>query len=82
MQAQQEHEVLQERDAKDLVDVQQKSCLNVLGLERWIKTVEASLEKEQLELWVALAFGLGHQTAANNLEVPSSYLYFISACVH
>lgn len=82
MQAQQQHEVLQDRNAKDLVDLQQKSYLKVLGLDRRIKTMEASLEKEQLELWVACAFGLGHQTAANNIEVPSLYLYFISACLH
>ncbi|XP_056232869.1 dynein regulatory complex subunit 4-like isoform X1 [Seriola aureovittata] len=67
-QAQQEREELQRKQAEALLDVQQKSDLKVLVLERQIKSLTENLEKEQFKLWVALAFGLGDQTAAKNIK--------------
>lgn len=80
MQAQQECEEVQRKHAEAPQDLQQRRCLNDLVLERKIKSVTESLREEQLKLWVALAFRLGDQTAANNIEVPP-YIYTLSACV-
>lgn len=68
-QCQQEYEELQKTQTEATLEVQRQSDLKVLVLERQIKAVEETLEKEQLKLWVALAFGQGDQTAAENIKV-------------
>ncbi|XP_034728644.1 dynein regulatory complex subunit 4-like isoform X2 [Etheostoma cragini] len=67
-QVQQEYDELQERQTEAILDVQQKRDLKALVLERKIKAMTEMQEKEQLELWVALAFGQGDQTAAINIK--------------
>lgn len=68
-QVQQEYDELQKRQTEAILDVQQKSGLKALVLERKIKAMTEMQEKEQLELWVALAFGQGDQPAAKNIKV-------------
>ncbi|XP_028434271.1 dynein regulatory complex subunit 4 isoform X2 [Perca flavescens] len=67
-QVQQEYDELQKRQTEAILDVQQKSGLKALVLERKIKAMTEMQEKEQLELWVALTFGQGDQTAAKNIR--------------
>ncbi|XP_031156703.1 dynein regulatory complex subunit 4-like isoform X9 [Sander lucioperca] len=67
-QVQQEYDELQKRQTEAILDVQQKSGLKALVLERKIKAMTEMQEKEQLELWVALAFGQGDQPAAKNIK--------------
>ncbi|XP_032371330.1 dynein regulatory complex subunit 4 isoform X2 [Etheostoma spectabile] len=67
-QVQQEYDELRKRQTEAILDVQQKRDLKALVLERKIKAMTEMLEKEQLELWVALAFGQGDQRAAKNIK--------------
>ncbi|XP_031156699.1 dynein regulatory complex subunit 4-like isoform X5 [Sander lucioperca] len=68
LKVQQEYDELQKRQTEAILDVQQKSGLKALVLERKIKAMTEMQEKEQLELWVALAFGQGDQPAAKNIK--------------
>ncbi|XP_028434272.1 dynein regulatory complex subunit 4 isoform X3 [Perca flavescens] len=68
LKVQQEYDELQKRQTEAILDVQQKSGLKALVLERKIKAMTEMQEKEQLELWVALTFGQGDQTAAKNIR--------------
>ncbi|XP_071349480.1 dynein regulatory complex subunit 4-like [Trachinotus anak] len=67
-QAQQEYEELQKKHTEAILKAQHRRDLKVLVLERQIKSVTETLEKEQLKLSVALAVGLGDQTAATNIK--------------
>ncbi len=68
-QVQQKCDDLQKRQTEAILDVQQKSSLKDILLERKIKAVTKILEKERLKLWVALAFGQGDQTAAKSIKI-------------
>ncbi|XP_032371331.1 dynein regulatory complex subunit 4 isoform X3 [Etheostoma spectabile] len=68
LKVQQEYDELRKRQTEAILDVQQKRDLKALVLERKIKAMTEMLEKEQLELWVALAFGQGDQRAAKNIK--------------
>ncbi|XP_045892524.1 dynein regulatory complex subunit 4-like [Micropterus dolomieu] len=68
IQVEQEDDELQKRQTEAILDVQQKSGLKEMVLERKIKAVTENQEKEQLTLWVVLAFGQGDQTAAKNIK--------------
>ncbi|XP_039658115.1 dynein regulatory complex subunit 4-like isoform X2 [Perca fluviatilis] len=68
LKVQQEYDELQKRQTEAILDVQQKSGLKALVLERKLKAMTEMQEKEQLELWVALTFGQGDQTAAKNIK--------------
>ncbi|XP_044053333.1 dynein regulatory complex subunit 4-like isoform X2 [Siniperca chuatsi] len=63
-----EFDELQKRQSQVALGMQQKSGLKALFLERKIKAVTEIQEKEQLKLWVVLAFGQGVQTAAKNIK--------------
>uniref|UniRef100_A0A8C4EK77 Dynein regulatory complex subunit 4 n=1 Tax=Dicentrarchus labrax TaxID=13489 RepID=A0A8C4EK77_DICLA len=68
-QVQKEYDELQRKQTEAILDAQQKSGLKELLLERKITAVTETLEREQLKLWVALAFGQGDQTAATHIKV-------------
>ncbi|XP_051278666.1 dynein regulatory complex subunit 4-like [Dicentrarchus labrax] len=67
-QVQKEYDELQRKQTEAILDAQQKSGLKELLLERKITAVTETLEREQLKLWVALAFGQGDQTAATHIK--------------
>lgn len=68
-QVQQDYDKLQKRQTEAILDTQQRSGLKDMLLEGKIKAVTEIQEKEQLKLWVALAFGQGEQAAAKNIKV-------------
>ncbi|XP_029358883.1 uncharacterized protein LOC115044154 [Echeneis naucrates] len=66
-QAEQKRAELQQMEDRAVQHVQQKGDLKVLVLEKQMKALTETLEKEQLKLWVALTFRQGDQTAAKHI---------------
>ncbi|KAK2902443.1 hypothetical protein Q8A73_012189 [Channa argus] len=67
-QVEQDYEELKRKHTEATLAKQQKSELRALVLKRQVKAMEEIKERDQLKLWVALAFGQGDKTATENIK--------------